>query len=117
MTLTIDAASLHTGNNQRDKHLRTGDFFDTDDHPEVRFRSTSVTDTAHNQLRVEGVLEAAGECLALTLEPTIHQTDDQLQIDVTTTIDQRQLGMTWSPLAMTKSPVVVTVHASLRRQP
>ena len=83
----------------------------------MRFRSTSVTDTAHDQLRVEGVLEAAGERLALTLEPTVHQTNDQLQVDVTTTIDQRQLGMTWSPLAMTKSLVTLTVRASLRRQP
>lgn len=117
MTMTIDAASLHTGNSKRDKHLRSGDFFDTANYPEVRFRSTSVTDAADDQLRVEGVLQAAGERLALTLEPTIHQTNDQLQVDVTTTIDQRQLGMTWSPLAMTKSPVTLIVHASLRRQP
>jgi len=116
MTLTIDAASLHTGIRQRDKHLRSGDFFDTGSHPKVRFRSTSVSDIAHNRLRVEGELEAAGERLAMTLEPTIHQTHDQLEIDVTTTIDQRQLGMTWSPLAMTRSPVTLTVHASLRRQ-
>jgi polyisoprenoid-binding protein YceI len=116
MTLTIDAASLHTGISQRDKHLRAAAFFDTQNHPEVRFRSTSVSDIADNGIRVDGELEAAGERLAMTLEPTIHQTSDQLEIDVTTTVDQRQLGMTWSPLAMTKSPVTLTVHASLRRQ-
>jgi polyisoprenoid-binding protein YceI len=115
MTLTIDAASLHTGINQRDKHLRAAAFFDTRNHPDVRFRSTSVSDIAENRIRVDGELEAAGERLAMTLEPTIHQTNDQLEIHVTTTIDQRQLGMTWSPLAMTKSPVTLTVHASLRR--
>jgi polyisoprenoid-binding protein YceI len=116
MTLTIDAASLHTGIRQRDKHLRSSDFFDTDSHPKMRFRSTSVSDIADNRLRVDGELEAAGQRLALTLEPTIHQTNDQLEIDVTTTVDQRQLGMTWSPLGMTKSPATLIVHASLRRQ-
>jgi polyisoprenoid-binding protein YceI len=116
MTLTIDADSLHTGINQRDKHLRAAAFFDTRNHPDVHFRSTSVSDLAENRIRVDGELEAAGERLAMTLEPTIHQTNDQLEIDVTTTVDQRQLGMTWSPLAMTKSPVTLTVHASLRRQ-
>jgi polyisoprenoid-binding protein YceI len=116
MTLTIDAASLHTGLRRRDKHLRSGDFFDTDSHPELRFRSTSVSDLADDRIRVDGELEAAGERLAMTLEPAIHQTDDRLEIDVTTTIDQRQLGMTWSPLGMTRRPVTVTVHASLRRQ-
>jgi hypothetical protein len=52
----------------------------------------------------------------MTLEPTIHQTSDALEVDVTTTIDQRQLGMMWSPLGMTRSPVTLTVHASPRPQ-
>lgn len=116
MTLTIDAASLHTGINQRDKHLRAAAFFDARNHPDVRFRSTSVTDVAGNRIRVDGELEAGGGRVAMTLEPTIHETNDQLEIDVTTTIDQRQLGMTWSPLAMTRTPTTLTVHASLRRQ-
>jgi predicted MFS family arabinose efflux permease len=116
MTLTIDAASLHTGISRRDKHLRSGDFFDTAGHPEVSFRSTSVSDTADNRVRVEGELDAAGARLAMTLEPTIHLTSDRLEVDVTTTVDQRQLGMTWSPLGMTRSSVTVTVHACLRRQ-
>jgi polyisoprenoid-binding protein YceI len=59
--------------------------------PRVRFRSTSVSDIADDGIRVDGELEAAGERLAMTLEPTIHQTNDQLEIDVTTTVDQRQL--------------------------
>jgi polyisoprenoid-binding protein YceI len=116
MMLTIDAASLHTGINRRDKHLRAAAFFDTQNHPELRFCSTSVSDIADNRIRVDGELEAAGQRLALTLEPTIHQTNNQLEIDVTTTVDQRQLDMTWSPLGMTKSPATLTVHASLRRQ-
>ena len=35
LTLTIEAASIHTGIRQRDKHLRARDFFDTDSHPEA----------------------------------------------------------------------------------
>jgi hypothetical protein len=50
-----------------------------------------VSDIADDGIRVDGELEAAGERLAMTLEPTIHQTNDQLEIDVTTTVDQRQL--------------------------
>jgi polyisoprenoid-binding protein YceI len=116
MTLNIDAASVHTGISRRDKHLRSRDFFDTDRHPEVRFRSTSVSEIADNRARVAGELEAIGTRLAMTLEPTIHQTSERLEVDVTTTVDQRQLGMTWSPLGMTRSPVTLTVHASLRLQ-
>lgn len=116
MMLTIDAASLHTGIGKRDKHLRAAAFFDTQNHPEVRFCSTSVSGTGDHRLRVEGELEVAGERVALQLEPSITQTDDQLDIEVTTTVDQRELGITWSPLGMTRTPVTVIVHACLRRE-
>lgn len=41
--LTIDADSLDTKNRQRDKHLRSADFFDVTNHPQVRFASDSAT--------------------------------------------------------------------------
>ena len=40
--LTIDAGSVDTGNSARDRHLRSADFFDVDEHPQVRFTSTQV---------------------------------------------------------------------------
>jgi polyisoprenoid-binding protein YceI len=116
ITLTIDAASLDTGSGKRDKHLRSAAFFDTQNHPEVRFRSTSVSDAGEDRLRVEGELEVAGERVPLMLDPTIHQTDHQLDIEATTTVDQRLLGITWSPLGMTRTPATLTVHACLRRE-
>jgi hypothetical protein len=61
-------------------------------------------------------LEVAGERVPLRLDPTIHQTDHQLDIEAATTVDQRLLGMTWSPLGMTRTPATLTVHARLRRQ-
>jgi polyisoprenoid-binding protein YceI len=115
ITLTIDATSIHTGIGKRDKHLRAAAFFDTQNHPEVRFRSTSVSDAGEDRLRVEGELEVAGERVQLRLEPTIHQTDDQLDIEAATTVDQRRLGITWSPLGMTRTPTTLTFHARLRR--
>jgi polyisoprenoid-binding protein YceI len=117
MVLTIETASVTTGIRSRDKHLRSHDFFNADSHPQVCFRSRSVDKITDGRLRVEGELEAAGERVALTLEPTINQTGDTLDIEATTTVDQRQLGMTWSPLGMTRWPVTLTVHASLQRRP
>ena len=43
--LTIQAASVTTGNEQRDGHLRTPDFFDIDNHPTITFVSTDVART------------------------------------------------------------------------
>jgi polyisoprenoid-binding protein YceI len=112
--LTIEAASVSTRNRQRDRHLRSADFFDVDRHPKVCFRSTAIRTADNGSLRVAGELTAAGNGIALELEPTVEETVDRLQIDVRTTIDQRQLGITWSPLGMTRSPVTVHVHAVLR---
>jgi polyisoprenoid-binding protein YceI len=114
MTLIIDAASLNTGVRRRDKHLRSADFFDTQNHPEMRFRSTSVTDAGEHRLEVEGELEVAGERVPLALTSAIQQSDQQLDIEATTTVDQRRLGMTWSPLGMTRTPVTLTTRGRLR---
>jgi polyisoprenoid-binding protein YceI len=39
---TIDANSVNTDNEDRDKHLRSGDFFETEKYPEIKFTSTSI---------------------------------------------------------------------------
>ena len=117
LELTIDAASVNTGNRQRDEHLRGTDFFDTDRHPDLRFVSSQVSEADGGDLRVQGELLAAGDRVALELQPTVRQSDDQIEIDASTTVDQRQLGMTWSPLGIARTPTVLTVHAQLRPQP
>lgn len=114
--LRIDAASVHTRNRMRDRHLRAADFFDTERSPELRFHSTSVSDVGDGALGVTGELAAAGHSVALDLQPSIEQTGDRLQIDASILLDQRELGMTWSPLGMTRTPVALHVHALLRRE-
>jgi len=42
VTAEIDLSSIETGAEQRDAHLRSPDFFDTDNHPVMTYRSTGV---------------------------------------------------------------------------
>lgn len=114
LELVIDAASVSTGNRQRGEHLRGIDFFDTEQHPNVRFVSNQVREADGCDLCVQGELLAAGSRVTLELQPTVRQLDDQIEIDASTTVDQRQLGMTWSPLGIARTPAVLTVHAQLR---
>ena len=41
-TLEIDATTISTGNDQRDGHLRSPDFWDAENHPKITFQSTSA---------------------------------------------------------------------------
>jgi polyisoprenoid-binding protein YceI len=113
LELTIDATSLNTGNEKRDEHLRSADFFDAQRYPEVRFVSSSVSDPVDGRVQVEGELLAAGHRVVLELQPTLRQSADRLQVDASTALDQRELGMTWSPLGMTRTPATLTVRADL----
>lgn len=115
LELVIDATSLDTGNRMRDRHLRSGDFFDVERHPQVRFSSAGVEETADGSPRVSGRLEAAGEAVQLELVPSVRPVgDDALELDAETTIDQRQLGMTYRRFGI-RVPATVAVHAVLRR--
>jgi polyisoprenoid-binding protein YceI len=115
--LVIDADSLDTGNTQRDRHLRGTDFFHVERHPHVHFTSVRVRDLGNGKLWVEGELEAVGKTVPVSFEASRHDVGDDLEIDATTTVDQRLLGMTHSPLGMLLAPSSLHVKARLTRAP
>jgi polyisoprenoid-binding protein YceI len=54
--VTIDAASIHTGSEERDKHLRSADFLDVERFPHLTFRSDAVRQVAPTRWQVAGQL-------------------------------------------------------------
>jgi polyisoprenoid-binding protein YceI len=63
---TVDVASIDTGNSQRDDHLRTSDFFDAANHPQIGFKSTRIEPkpggdegeyVVHGDLTIRGVTQ------------------------------------------------------------
>lgn len=57
---TIEASSIDTANEQRDQHLRSGDFFDVENHPKIEFLSSSVVADSENNYKVSGTLTMHG---------------------------------------------------------
>ena len=55
-TVTIDAASLDTGNEQRDAHLRGPDFFDVEKYPTITFTAKSIDRKGDDTYAVVGDL-------------------------------------------------------------
>jgi polyisoprenoid-binding protein YceI len=110
--LTIDAASLNTGLGLRDRHLRSGDFFDVADHPQVRFVSEAAA-LEGERLRVRGKLHAAGGSIPLELDARLRRVGDGLEVDATTHADHRELGMSHGLLGMIRTPSELIVHGWL----
>ena len=111
--LIVDAGSLDTGNRRRDAHLRSSTFFDVEPHPHVRFTANDVTGAGNGTLRVRGELEAAGRKVPLSFEAAVRVVDGELEAEATTLVDQRLLGMTFSPLGTVRSPATLHVKARL----
>ena len=97
--LVIDAASLDTTNKQRDRHLRSADFFDGQNHPRVVVTVSRAELTHGAQLAAKGELEAAGvrEPLSFTGE-VVDASADAVTLQAEVTVDRSRFGMTWSPL-------------------
>jgi polyisoprenoid-binding protein YceI len=58
--LTIEVASVHTGNEQRDGHLRTNDFFDAATYPQIHFVATGAEQVDDDTYRLTGDLTIKG---------------------------------------------------------
>lgn len=71
--VTIDAASLDTNHEERDAHLRSADFFNVREFPEITFTSTSVEPTGEKTASVTGDLTMLGTTKPVTLEVTLNQ--------------------------------------------
>jgi polyisoprenoid-binding protein YceI len=113
-TLVIDADSLDTKSRQRDKHLRSDDFFDVDDHPEVRFEADADA-LEVGTTKVSGVLYAAGAHIPLDVDLTTTAAGDELDVEAVALADHRELGMTWSPLGILRAPSKLLVRGRLIR--
>jgi polyisoprenoid-binding protein YceI len=112
--LTVEAGSVDTEHEKRDKHLRSLDFFDAETHPYVRFVSESAV-LDGERLIVRGRLHARGTSTPLSLEATLRRSGDELELEAVTEADRRELGMTWNMLGTVGTTSTLKVKARLVR--
>ena len=66
--IVVKAASINTSNEMRDGHLRSNDFFDMDNYPEITFASTGVEKLSDTDFKFTGDLTVKGTTKPLTID-------------------------------------------------
>ena len=100
-SFTVRAASLTTGNDQRDGHLRSDDFLATESHPEITFVSTSITPKRGNDYTVSGDLTIRGVTHPATFAVEFLGLYQGFQgrragFHATTSLNREDWGLTWN---------------------
>ena len=98
----IGAASLSSGNADRDTHLKSADFFDVERFPTITFRSTSVTALADNTWEVVGDLTVRDTTRPVTLQVDFDGAevsplgDERIGFSAATDLNREDFGLTWN---------------------
>jgi polyisoprenoid-binding protein YceI len=129
----IAVASVNTGNEQRDDHLRTAAFFAADEHPYITFRSTSVSKKSDGTLVARGPLSIRGTTKEVELpikllgiQPIPEEMREMLggareiaSFQMSTTVDRRAFGVgtgSWAATMVVGGEVTIDILVEAHRK-
>jgi polyisoprenoid-binding protein YceI len=99
--VTIDMASVESGSADRDKSLRSANFFDVESHRTARFCSTAITiDGTHGTVTGDLTIKGVTRPVVLQVEYLGHVRDpwnkDRAAFSATASINREDWGVTWN---------------------
>jgi polyisoprenoid-binding protein YceI len=125
--ITIMATGLNTGNDGRDKDLKSPNFFDVAQFPTVTFKSRRVEPAGPGKFKLIGDLTMHGVTKEVTLNaegpsPVLKQPDGALRIgaSASTTVNRKDFGMQWNrmveaaPVVSDEVQITIDVEANKR---
>jgi polyisoprenoid-binding protein YceI len=99
---TVDVTTVDTRNTDRDNHLRSGDFFDVENHPKMTFKSSNIVKTSEGVYDVTGDLTLRGvtrpETFVVTYEGTGKDPwgNEKVGFSAEGKIKRSEYGLTWN---------------------
>jgi polyisoprenoid-binding protein YceI len=102
VSFTIQASSIDTNEPDRDKHLRSADFFDVEQFATITFRSTRVTKKSDDSFDVAGDFTIRGVTRPITLPVTFLGRakdpwgNERVAFETEFTINRRDFGLNWN---------------------
>lgn len=109
--IRVDVSSIETGNDKRDEHLRSEDFFHVSEYPEMTFKSTSITKQG-DELVMVGDLTIKGITHEITLRgegplgPVDFMGTQRFAASLNGSLDRTTFGLTWNKAIETGGVVV-----------
>lgn len=108
----IDASTINTGISDRDKHLKSGDFFDVEKYPKIHFKSSEIKKVGEEDYKMKGNLTIKDVTKPIEFDVTYGgQVVDpwgniRAGYNVEGTIDRFDYNLTWNNLIETGGAVV-----------
>lgn len=100
--IEIDSSSIFTNNEDRDKHLKSADFFDVENHPKLVFESTAFTQKQDENYELVGILTIRGESREVTLDVEFGGTNkdpwgnEKAGFSINGKINRKDWGLNWN---------------------
>jgi polyisoprenoid-binding protein YceI len=113
--ITVGAGSIDTKNRMRDKHLRSADFFDIANHPDLTFVADGVT-PANGGVRIAGRLTVRGRTRPAAFDATVSSVDGEVWLDGEIQVNRADFGLTWNRIGIAPMNNTIVVHAVFTRQ-
>lgn len=103
-TITFEAKvnSINTNNSQRDEHLKSPDFFDATQYPEISFKSSKITSKGDDTYKLEGNLTMHGVTKPVSLDVEYlgtakdFENKDRYAFELNGKLNRKDFGLTWN---------------------
>ena len=98
----VGASSINTGNAKRDKHLRSGDFFEVEKHPKIMFVAEGFDlkpgekKTITARISIRGITKAVPFEIKFKGRATDPWGTEKIVVDATALIKRKEFGLTWN---------------------
>ena len=124
---TVKTASLASGNDGRDKHLKSADFFDVEKYPVMTFKSSKIKKVSNEKFDVTGTLDLKGVKKEITLPVTFSGFvktpwgGEVAGFETQVTLNRKDFGMVWNKAldnggALVGDEALITINIEAKKQ-
>ena len=115
-TVTVAADSIDTKNSKRDTHLRSADFFDAANHPNIVFTVDGIRPSGHTA-SVTGSLTVRGRTRPLSFDANVSiPGPGEVRLETEIPVNRADFGLTWNQLGVASMHSRITIRAVFTRR-